>query len=1064
MRGPLAAMARNGVFANLLAVSLLVAGINAATSLPRETFPETAVDHVLVTVPYPGASPGDIEPSVCVKVEQAIQGIPGIWEVSSYSEENQGLIVAAVDPRILPTAEVLRQIQDRVRAITTLPPQTEQPSTTEVVVRSAVISVGVHGDAPYRAVQRVAEQIRDDLLAIPEISQVGVSGARLYEIAIQLSEEALNRYGLTLQGLMETIAQGSLDVPAGVIRTQREEISVRTIGQRFTAHDYQDLVVLAQPDGTSVRLGQIAEVRDTVEETPVFGRVNGQPGMMVHVAKTSTEDTIQIARRVREYVSTSTPGLPEGIRLSVWGDAARDIDARLKMLLSNAISGMVLVVVCLLVFLDLRSSISVTLGIPVAFAGAFMAMQALGITLNMISLMGLLMATGMIVDDAIVIAESVRERVRGGLEPLLAAVEGTRRVWVPVVMSSVTTIVAFTPLMYVEGVMGKLIFALPVVVSMSLVASAVEAFMILPAHLNEWSGPVKSDAPLGRRARVRRFLDARIDGFIERKYGPVLRAACRGRAVVASACAVAVLVCVGLIVGGHTPFVLFPKIDGNTLRARVRFPEGTPIEACEQTVARIEQAAFALNDDEELLPATPGKLVEQVYAVAGEWADFIPLRDSSLCEVSVELMPAEFRQLDCAKIIEHWRRGIGEVPDALLVAITRQELGPTEKPIEIRLLGEDLDTLRSAADELSAKLDTFAGVFDIEDDLLPGKRELQVTLKPAASNLGLSVAWVASQIRQGLYGGEAVRLQRGRDEVKVMVSLASEDRRSISALENLRIRTPQGREVPFAEVADLRSVRGFSRISRQDGLRRARVYADVDERYANAEQIVQNLQAGFLPELDRRFPGVTYLLDGQRKRIEESMSSLLRGFAVAMVAMFALIGTVLRSYAQPIIIMTAIPLGFVGAIFGHAVMGRDLTLMSVFGAVGLAGVVVNDSLVLIDRINENVRQGKSVFEAVVDGGLSRFRAVILTTVTTVAGLFPLLLERSSQAQSLIPMAISLVFGLSLATVLTLLIVPVLFLLVNDGKRFVRWLVLGGVYPRPEQVERDAPAVARAPAG
>ncbi len=1056
LRGLIAACVNNPVFANLLAAGLLVGGVAAALQLSRETFPETSVNYVVITVPYPGANPEDIELSVCAKIEQVIEGIPGVGEVASLSTEDSGKVLAEFNPSVTPPHEVLRQIQDRVNTITTFPKETERPIVNELVVRNRVINVGVHGQATERTIKVVAEDLRRKLLSYPALSQVSLSGVRDYEISIRLTEDTLKRYGLTLQQVIDAVSRSSLDLPAGTIRTRDEEINVRTIGQRYTAHDFKDLPVISRVDGTLIRLEQLALVRDTFEETPIFGRINGEPGAVITVSKTGKEDISEIAHIVRRVVYAARADIPEGIKLTVWGDASRDVDARLEMLVRNGLLGMVLVMVCLLLFMDLPSAFAVSVGIPVSFAGALAAIALTGNTLNMISLLGLLMATGIIVDDAIVIAESVRAGVREGLEPALAAAEGTHRVALPVLTSSATTIVAFIPLMHVEGVMGKLIYVLPVVMIAAIVASALEAFVILPAHLCEWAVDRQDtgSASLWRK-KVRRRIDTWIDNLIVRFYRPMQRWALSYRALVLSVSIATVLVCAGLVLGGRTPFVLFPKIDTNSVRARVRFPEGTPIEVTRAAVAHIERAAFALNEDPELQPATAGKLVRVVYGVLGEWPDFVSKRGSSLCETSIELMPAELRNVDVAEIIEHWRGKIGTIPDAVSMTIARQQLGPTEKPIEIRLLGEDLEELRQATDEVRAKLADFDGVFDIDDDLSPGKRELRVSLKPRASTLGLSVADLASQLRQGLYGGEAVRLQRGLDEIKVLVSYVDSDRRSLGAIENLRIRTRSGAEIPFREVAETRLVRGYSTITRQGGKRRVRIQADIDERFANAERIVQNLAVTFLPDIDARYPGVTYRIDGQRKRIDESMHSLARGAAVAGVVMFALLGTVLRSYSQPIIIMAAVPFGMVGAVLGHGVVGYELTLMSVFGMVALAGIVVNDSLVLVDRVNQNISSGVSVLNAVARAGESRFRAVILTSVTTVAGLLPLLTERSSQAQSLIPMAISIAFGLMWATVLTLFVVPVMFLVINDAKRLAHWLRHGGTYPAAERVEQAA---------
>lgn len=1056
LRSSIEAFVKNPVFANLLAAGILVGGVVAALNLPRETFPETAVDYVLITVPYPGASPEDVERGVCIKIEQAIEGIAALGEVASLAEDDSCKVAAAFNPSVTPSTEVLRQVQDRVSAITTFPKETERPIVNEMVIRNRVINLGVYGNAPERTIKQTAEDIRQALLRYASISQVSISGVRDYEISVRVTEEALKRYGLTLQQVMDAVATSSLDLPAGTVRTRNEEITVRTLGQRYTAQAFEDLAVIARPDGTTLRLGQIAEVRDSFEEVPVFGQINGMPGAMVTVFKTGREDMSEIARHVREFVALRGPQLPKGISLTLWGDESRDVDARIAMLVKNGLMGIVLVVLCLLVFLDASFSFSVALGIPIAFAGAIAVIAFGHASLNMISLLALLMGTGIIVDDAIVIAESVHAQMRRGIPPVQAAIEGTVVVGLPVLTSSATTIVAFLPLMFVEGVMGKLIYALPVVVIATIVASAIEAFVILPAHLAEWAGKSTRKDSNSWRIRIRRRLDTGIDSLIAGTYRHWFRKALTGRLVLLGGTVACVLITAGLVLGGRTAFVLFPKMDANSVRARVRFPEGTPAAVSSAAVARIEKAAQALNNDPALETAEDGDLVQNVYSVVGEWPDYIPERGSALCEVSLELMPAERRRVDMSMVEEQWLRGIGTIPDAVSVSITRQQLGPTEKPMEIRLLGDDLEDLRRAADEVVAKFYSYQGVFDVTDDLRPGKRELRVSLKPSAATLGITVAGLASQLRQGLYGGEAVRLQRGLDEIKVMVSYTDADRRSLSAIENMRIRTQTGAAIPFHEVATTELVRGYDVITRQDGLRRVRIYADLDERFANAEQIINDMVVGFLPGLRERYPSVTTLIDGQRKRIEESMSSLVRASVIAAVVMFGLLGTVLRSYFQPMIIMAAIPLGMVGAVVGHTIMGYDITLMSIFGMVALAGIVVNDSLVLVDFVNQRLKEGSRLFDAVAAAGEARFRAVVLTSMTTALGLLPLLAERSSQAQALKPLAVSIAFGLIFATVLTLFVVPALILLLDDLKRVAYWLRYGGVFPAPDTIGVSSP--------
>lgn len=1051
------------MFANLLALGTIVGGLVAAYKLPRETFPETTTDFVVITVPYPGGSPEDVERGVSIRIEEAVQGIAGLGEISSISGGDSSQVLVEFNPKVIAPSEVLRQIQDRVNSIRSFPPEAERPLITEAIVRIPVVSIGVSGDTTEAAIKRVAEQIRDELSARSEISQVSLSGVRDYQISIQLTEETLQRYGLTMREVISRVSSSSLDLPAGTVRTRSEEINVRTTGQRYSTHDFADLVIIARDDGSTVRLGQIATILDTFEDTPLYGRVNGKPGATVTVSKTSTEDITTIAQIVRDYVAQVRPIMPEGISLTVLADKSRDVDGRLQMLISNAVQGMVLLMIVLMVFMDFRAAMGVAMGIPVATAGALWVLHMTGSTLNMISLFGLLLADAIVLDDSIVIAESIVAAEREGMAPELAAIQATRNVKVPVITSSLTTIVMFVPLMYVEGVMGKLIYVMPVAVLATIVASGIEAFLILPAHMAHWSHRGREGKFNSWRVRTRKKLNDGIESAIARLYSPIITRLARFRWVVLAGTGAFVLVCLGVVLGGRTPFVLFPKLDANTLRVRVRFPEGTPSELAQSAIDRIEKAAIGLNEDPELKPHTNGELVQHIYSTIGEWSDFISKRGSGLCQTSIELMPSEDRRLDCTAIISRWRQAIGSVPGAELVTIEREELGPNEKPLEIRLLGNDLDELRRAADEVRAKLSEFEGVFDIDDDLRPGKRELRVVLKSEAANLGLTVAGIAEQLRQGLYGGEAVRLQRGRDDVRVLVSYVDADRRDWGIIDNLKIRTPAGGAVPFHEVAETQLVRGHSEILRQDGMRRVRIQADVDERSANAERIISSLLVTFLPDLDAKYAGVTYRIDGQRARIDQSLSSLAMASLVAFAISYAVLGAATSSYLQPLILIAAVPLGLCGAVLGHTILGFDLSLMSVFGMTSLAGIVVNDGLVLLDQLNINVKSGMGIQDAVAKAAQSRVLAVFLTALTNAAGLFPLITEHSSQALPLIPIAISVVFGLSFSTVLVLLIVPSLYLVFNDAKRFARWLRSGGAYPKPEDVERTEATHAAMPA-
>lgn len=1078
LRGLIAAGVRNSVAANALMVCILVGGYFSARGLVNETYPEFSLDRITIEAVYPGAGPEEVERGVCTKIEEAIEGLPGIKQVWSSAAENRAMVMVILLENVADPRLMMLDIKDRVDRIDTFPPEVERPVIAELLIREQVINVAVHGNAPERTIKEVAVEIKDELLDNESISQITLAGVRDYEISIQVSQEALLQYGLTLQDVTTVVSRNCLDVPAGTLRTRGEELTLRTTGQRYTAREFENLVAIARPDGTLITLGQIAKVSDGFEENYKSGRFQGQPAAVLEVFKTANQNTATIAAAVRDYIERKQAELPAGIHLDLWGDTSREVSARIDMLLENAVLGMVLVVLVLALFLDFRIALFVALGIPVSFAGAMVVMHFTGQTLNMLTLFSLIMVSGIIVDDAIVIADSFRNRVSRGDTPELASVNGAGDVVLPVLGSSVTTVLAFSPLLFVAGIMGKFIAVLPVVVISAIVFSAVEAFCILPSHLrhclNGTDAPSSSKVWDGLRTAIRRRTERWIDRVVAHYYRPFCTRALRVRGVtlsIAVACAVLVA---GLVAGGRIPFTLLPEIDGDVLRARVRFPQGVPVTRTEAAVRQLEEAAERLSHDPALKHRGTGDLVRKKFSVVGEWSEYFPKRGSQLCEVTIELMPTEERRLDSQAILTAWERQVGVIDDAVSVTFARAHRGPAEKPLEVRLLGDDLTELRAAADELQTKLGEFAGVTSIEHDLLPGRREVEVTLKPLARTLGVTLDDLARQLRSGFYGGEAVRLQRGRDEVRVKVRYPDEQRRSIADIENVRIRGAGGREIPFREVADYRVTQGYATIYHQNGKRRARITADVDLRRANAERILAELDTRYLSTLRERYPNLEYRIEGQRLQIAESLHSLSVGFMIALVAIYAVLAAILRSYVQPLVIMAAVPLGFVGAALGHLFTGYDLTILSVFGIVAMSGVVVNDSLVLVDQINAGIRQraaglnprgsdsqqGSPVFGAVLEAGTVRFRAVVLTTLTTIAGLSPLLLERSTQAQTLIPMAISLVFGLAFATVLTLIVVPALYLAMIDVRRAARWLWRGGTYPSAEAVvapEQPSPA-------
>lgn len=1052
LRGIVAGCVRNPILVNLLMWCMIAGGVVAVSGMIRESFPQVFTDHVAVEVAYPGANPEDVERAICIPIEEAVGGIAGVIEVSSSANENIGTVWLGLHRRAKNVDAIVKEVKDRVDQITTFPPEAKKPVVSEKLIRTEVANIAVHGEAAERTLKRLAQEIKNDLIIEGIANQVTLLGAREDEIIIELSEEALQAYNLSLAGVIAFVTRSSLDLPAGVVRTAQEELTLRIVGQRYTASEYENLIIL-EHEGGVVRLRDIAAIRDGFEDSTVRGRFNGRPAVVVSVFKTPSQDAMSIAKGVHDYVARKSPALPERIQLSVWGDASADISGRTSLLMNNGLQGVGLLFLTLALFLGFRYAFWVAADIPLCFAGALILMYFLGQSINMISLFALIIVAGIIVDDSIVIAENIHARRAAGASPETAAIEGVLNVSKPVLAATLTTIIAFVPLMFVEGIMGRFILPIPIIVIAALAASSVDAFCILPSHLAHHASRFHGKG-IGQ-TRVRLWIDHAVERFVAGWYRPAYRWAITHRYVTIALAIGVFLVAAGFVAGGRLPFVLLPREDGNILRARVRFAEGTPASATQATIERIEAAAWRLNGDEALKPTAKGDLVRQVYSVAGEFNDFHSIRGNNLGEVRIELMPAEVRKLDDNRIIARWRHHIGDLKESAELNIARQQIGPTEHPLEIRLLADDLDDLESASRRVMARLNEFAGVVNVYSDLIPGKRELRVKLLPGARSLGLTVEDIARQLRYAFYGGEAVKLRRGRDEVTVRVRLEADERQSVANLESILIETPKGHKVPFGEVAQIELGRGYAQIMHQDNKRRVRVMADIDESTANAERILQTLEAGFLRELVREYPGMALAYGGDRKAVGESLRSLFKGFIIATLAMYTMLAAMLRSYVQPLVIFLTIPFGAIGAIAGHLCLGYNLTMMSLFGLVALSGIVVDHAIIVLDAAHEKLREGCGLIEALHDAGERRFNPIFLSAITDTAGLLPLLVMQHGQAQSVMPMAIAFSFGLVFSAIVTLFLVPAFYVAVNDGRRLVRWFRSGGAYPTAESVEEAA---------
>ena len=1052
MKRILAAFARNTVFANILLALIFIAGYIASSNMIRETFPEFSLDMITISVPYPGADPEEVEEGISRKIEEAIEGLQGIKQVTT--ESSEGLGSANIEVREnYELDEVLDRVRTKVNAISTFPVDAEKPVISELLLKDVVTLLYLSGNMSERRIKEWSEQVKDEVQQLPDISQVETFGARDYEIAIEVSEERLRQYGISFSEVASAIRRSSLNLAGGTIRTREEEIRVRTMGRKYTGEELASIVVLARPEGDVVTLDRLARIDDGFTEDPIAASINGEQAVLLIVYKTPEEDALKISGTIERYVREKQNQTPAGATIEVLYDNTDMLRARIDLLLKNGIIGLCIVFLLLWCFLNARLSFWAGMGIPISIAGALVILWAMGGTINMISLFGLIMVLGIVVDDAIVVGEAIYVHRKQGKTALKAAVEGVSEVGMPVIAAILTTIVAFLPLFYVGGIMGKFISILPAVVIACLVVSLVECLFLLPAHLSHLPDPnrPKDKDPLliRRLAAVQQTTSRWMELIVARVYLPFLSKALHWRYISLATAITVLMLTIGLVRSGIIKFEVFPKLDGFIMTATAEFPSGTPPEITRRAIREIEAALMRLEEKNQTRSGAP--LVEDRLTLVGQTLSEMPKVGPHYGSVQAILLDSEVRGIHTEALMVQWEKEIGILPGIKSLTFAGMEAGPPGDPIEVWLQGHDMDDVLEAADELMERLRKFEGVYQIRTDFSPGKNEMRLSLKPEARALGLTVEDLARQIYAGYYGDEALRLQRGRDDIRVKVRYTDDERSRLSDLNRVRIRTAGGVEVPLLSVAEVTFAPGYSTITRTDGMRRVAVSAGVDTNKANANEIFAELSASYFPLLKKRHPGLFVDLQGEQKKMRESFGSLFIGFPMAVLGIFVVIATMFRSYVQPFVIMFTVPFGIIGAVFGHLLLGYDLSIMSIFGMVALTGVVVNDAIVLIERINENLACGMPYFDAILQGGARRFRAIFLTTLSTVGGLSPLILETDFQAKFLIPMALSIAAGVAFATVLTLVLIPSLLAILND-LRLVVHRVRHGRWPRRLDVE------------
>ncbi|MBN2718040.1 MAG: efflux RND transporter permease subunit [Deltaproteobacteria bacterium] len=1043
-KGAIGWMAHNSVAANLLMVIILLGGIVGVFKTKQEVFPEFSLDTIQVQVPYPGASPEETEQGIVLAIEEAVRGLDGVKRVTSTAAEGSGMVTV----EILSGEDadtVLQDVKNAVDRITSFPEEAERPLVKLLAPRSRVISLIIAADRDLKELHEAAEMARADLLEYKEITQVEIEGVPALEISIEIPQDTLESYGLTLDQVAAAVKTASIELPGGSVKTSAGEVLVRVTDRRKRGAEFEDIVLRSDLSGSKVRLGDIATIKDGFVETDAASYFNGRRAVRVTAYRVGDETPKGVSNKVHEYEKILKKKLPDAFTIQLWQDDSELLTDRIDLLSKNALYGGVLVVLLLALILRLRLALWVSLGIPISFMGAFFLMPALGVSINMLTLFALIITLGMVVDDAIVVGENVYQKMRDGVPRLQAAVEGAREMAMPITFSILTTMVAFAPMFFVPGIMGKLFYLIPLVVTLVLGVSLFESFFILPAHLAHGTGKDK-EKRTGPFNRLQQLISDGLDSFIDRLYKPVLNRMLRFRYVVLAAAIALMLVTVGVVLGGFVPFKFFPTLEGDMVRATAELPYGTPVAETIKVQKKLETAAMAVvekNGGQKILRGMFTNLGSGPTTGRGPHSGTPGASGSHLVTIEMNLVPSDERDVGSEELRKEWEAAIPEM--AGLKSLTFKDMvGPSAgAAIDVVLIHDNMRLLQAASDDLASQLRGFNDLADIETSFSEGKKQLDFKLLPKARSLGLSSFDIARQIRSAFYGAEALREQRGRNEIKVMVRYPESERRSEFNIEKMLIRTQEGGQVPLEYVAEASRNLAPTSISREDGKRMVNVTAELKPGVASPEKVLKTLNDKVIPSLLKKYPGLKQEMAGEQREQMESFSALGMNFGIALLAMFALLAIPFRSYIQPAIIMTAIPFGFVGAIAGHLLMGYNLSFISVMGIVALAGVVVNDSLVLVDAINVKRRDGDSAFDAVIHGGTRRFRPILLTSLTTFLGLAPMITESSVQARFLIPMAISLGFGVLFSTVVTLLLVPSLYMIVEDvaslNRRFWGWV-------------------------
>jgi multidrug efflux pump subunit AcrB len=1048
---------KNPVAANLLMILIIGAGLISAINISKEMFPVGELDQISISAAYPGAAPVEVEKGVILPMEAALQGLKGVKKINSTANRDFASVNLEIESNE-DIQEVMAQVENRIDSIVNFPDDLEKPNVSRVTMDEArwVMGIAVAGNMDERTRKVLGQEMRDELLLLSDIKKVILWGVDDYEISIEVNENRLREFNLTLNEVAQVLRNSSLDLPAGMIRAADGNVLVRTQGKAYTGKDFANMVLRSQPDGSELLLSDVATVRDGFAESNNIVRFDGENAINLGVFSTDGQDILTISNRIKQYIVDKRETLPEGLTINEFFDTSFHLRGRLNMMLENLALGAVLVAIVLSLFLNLHVAGWVMLGIPVSFLGAFwlMPVSPYPVTVNVLSLFAFIMVLGIVVDDAIVIGESIFSQVKKDYKKKLAdsdspeqdigykasvatVIAGAKKVATPSTIGVLTTMAAFAPILFVGGAAAPFFEAIAMVVILCLLFSLVESKLILPAHLVGLKMGRPTTSRIAFLERWQKTIGERLSYFVENRYLPFLRLCLLHRYATLAGFLALLIISISAVNSGIARFEFFPNVPGDGVEARVTMQDGTSAEVLEETLSRVEAAAYEVDAEYRRTHPEDRGLIEHVI--------FFTESDTQSTFMA-SLTHAEDRSIDGFEIEKLWRDKVGILPNVRKQSYFAGTNAGGGAKINLTLSGSDPEQLTLAGAELADKLGEYNGVFDIYNSQGAGGREILISLKPYASQLDISLGDIARQVRQAFYGEEVQRLQRGSDTLKVMVRYPIEDRRSVATLENMLIRTAAGQAIAIGEVAEIELGLGLTAISRIDRERTVTITADVDAAKAQSGTVIADLTGNFIPELLTRYSKVKFGLGGASEEERTLMNRMILGFVASLFLIYGLLAVPLKSYVQPLIIMAVIPFGFIGAVVGHIVFDVAISMLSIFGLIALAGVVVNDSLILVEFVNRAREEEKSIDEALASAGKQRFRAILLTTMTTFVGLLPMLFETSTQAQFVIPMALSLSFGIVFATAITLVLIPCLYRVIydlRDSKRFIEPVLAEG---------------------